>query len=280
MFTTIQDGGRSGLAFYAIPGSGPLDGAAARLANVLVGNDYDQPVLECNFTGPHIVFTQSAVISLTGADMQWAVNGQPVDRHTTLSIPEGGRLSGRNSNNGVRAYIAIQGKWQLPKMLDSSSTYVPAKLGGLNGLPLQAGDQLHITQSTTKATPEISIQQSTQYEKINRIGFYRGPEWKRLDISSQELFTTNEYTILPTSNRIGAKLSAAPLRAKDVGLIPSSGVFPGVIQLPGEGMPIVLLNDCPTTGGYPRIGVVPEEELWRFSQIRPGRTFRFFDIQA
>lgn len=276
LLTSIQDEGRPGLAYYAITASGPLDAGAARLANLLVGNSDQEPVLECNFIAPQIHFDKAATISLTGADMQWTINDIPVNRNNTLTISADTILRGRPAINGVRAYIAIQGNWQLEKTLGSYSTYSYAQFGGINGKPLQKGDLISILPLLDNNFQEIAIQQDINYEAINHIHFYPGPEWMLLNNSAQQAFMQNKYTISPNSNRMGAKLSGTAIKIEDFGKIDSSGVFPGVVQLPADGLPIVLLQDCQTTGGYPRVAVIAEEELWRFNQIRTGRKFSFY----
>ncbi len=273
LLTSIQDEGRSGLAYYAIPPSGPLDKTAAALANALVANSKETSVLECNFSAPTIHFSESAIISLTGAEMNWTIDGEKIPRNKAIEVNANSLLSGSFTTNGVRAYIAIQGKWRIEKILGSTATYAYAQFGGIHGKSLKKGEQIKIEKAMNASFPKLNSEQPIDYNAIDQIYFHKGPEWNLLKDSKQEILLKSKYSISPSSNRMGAKLMGEPVPLLDFGQIPSSGVFPGVIQLPPNGLPIVLLQDGPTTGGYPRIGVIDDIELGKFNQIRPGQQF-------
>ena len=133
MQTQIQAAGRHGLAFYAIPPSGPLDPPAASLANELLENYVESPTIECHFVPPTLRFETDAVICLTGADMQWTVDNQPVDRFRTLEVSHGSLLSGRSAQDGCRAYIGVHGYIETSETFGSAACHALAGFGGNDG---------------------------------------------------------------------------------------------------------------------------------------------------
>jgi biotin-dependent carboxylase-like uncharacterized protein len=95
------------------------------------------------------------------------------------------------------------------------------------------------------------------------------------DEASKESFWRAPWKISPQSNRMGYRLQGQPLtRTTDRELL-SHGLLPGVIQVPGNGQPIVLMNDAQTTGGYPRIACIIEADRYHLAQIPLGQPIHF-----
>ena len=182
---------------------------------------------------------------------------------------------GSSAAAGVRSYIAIKGNWQIEKVKGSYSTDLNNGFGGYQGRALKNGDIIALEwdlKFDTQMT-EIGLSGLEKYENIKEIKFTPGPEWEALNETEQRTFLEASYSISPDSNRMGAKLLGPKLESIKFQNLNSNIVFPGVIQWPPGGTPIVLLNDCQTTGGYPRVGIIAKEELWKFVQIRNGQQF-------
>lgn len=263
LLTSIQDLGRIGSAYYAVPRSGAADENAARIALLLLNKDSDSALIECTSLAPTIEFTGSEKIVLTGADFGWTLNGEIIHRNTVLSVKSGDILQGKFAREGMRGYLAVAGDLEVDTVLGSVSTYPPGRFGGHQGRILQKGDII-----PCKASFESLLQS-------HEIPVKTGPEFHFLEPSEREAFFLKTFKISPDSNRMGARLTTDKpihcLRCLDS----SVPVLPGFIQLPPAGMPIVVLQDGQTTGGYPRIFYIPRKFLSKFNQIPLGGTFKF-----
>jgi len=277
IFTTIQDQGRIGLSFYGISKGGYMDSICADMANKLVGNDKGSPVIECSFTAPTIEFGKNFIIALTGADMKWTIDKNPIPRYTSLYVRKGSILSGSSGKEGVRAYIAIQGSMDLPKINGSYSYYSRCDINGENGKLFKKGDKLPIKKGKSKWQFRfIADEERPKLSNQKLIPIHRGPEWHLLDQYSKENIMKGYWKISTDSDRMGAHLDGHKLTFRSELNMESVPVFPGIIQAPINGTPIVVLQDGQTTGGYPRIAYIPEKSLGAFNQIRPHEQFSFF----
>lgn len=272
--TTIQDTGRIGSAFFAFPRCGAMDGQSAGLANVLVRNDQNAPVIECTLVAPRIEFQTRGCVTLTGADFGWRLDGRPVERDRVIEVAAGSLLEGGKAIGGLRGYIAIGGEWQAERPLGSASSHLATGLGANQGKPLQMGFELEWEQPETQpGSIELVISPGRRSREVIRM--VRGPEFEWLDKKSKQLLSEKAFRVSPTSNRMGARLEGPVLSVDGKTLLASVPVLPGMIQLTPSGQAIVVLQDGQTTGGYPRIGYVPRSELDAFNQIMLGDEFRF-----
>ena len=274
MLSLLQDQGRRGLAFYAIPPSGPLDRRSAELGNAILGNDPDAPVIECHFVPPTLRFESAAVIGLTGADMGWTLDGRAAPRDATVAVASGQTLAGRPAKDGCRAYLGVQGFIQTSQTFGSASTYVLGGFGGNGGRPLAAGDVIR-WQRPENTRPQMSLSLAEASAAERAITLRPGPEFDRLMPAARHALTNGEWRVSPHSDRMGTRLEGPTLPLRDAALADSVPVLPGMIQLPPSGRPIVLLRDGQTTGGYPRVGYLPAADVDRLVQIPPRRPFRF-----
>jgi len=272
LMTSIQDIGRKGLAYYAIPRSGAMDVEAAKMAYKILGQSTDFPLIECTYIAPKIQFESATQIVIGGADFAWTINNKTIERNQIIDIERGDILCGKFAKKGFRGYIGINGNWNLSKTYDSYSTYINAQLGGINGQLLAAGD---LIEWENRAKIINKKQLVTSIDDASIIPIKKGPEYDFLTPLAQEQLIKNIYQIAADSNRMGARLSGAPLESISYQLQYSLAVLPGFIQLPPSGLPIVLLQDGQISGGYPRIAYIPEKYLSRFNQIALGGKFRF-----
>jgi antagonist of KipI len=261
LMTSIQDLGRLGLNFYAMANSGAMDEHAAKIANLLLRKKEDEPVIECTIMAPSILFNSPTEIAITGADFTWKINDNRVATNQKLTIKKGDVLSGGTSKNGMRAYIAVQGQLELVPTFGSYATQLNARIGGFEGRQLKKGDVI-----------EWSLERD---KNSNRIAVFKGPEYSWLSKAAQETFVGEEYLISSESNRMGIRLKGKVLDVSGKVLPSSVPLLPGFIQLPPNGMPIIVLQDGQTTGGYPRIAYIRREELSRLNQLKIGSGIRF-----
>ncbi len=261
LMTSIQDLGRKGLAYYAIPHSGAMDSNSARVALLLLNLEEDHPLIECTSVAPHILFHQDTEAVITGANFGWELNGKPLLLNTPFTIEKGDRLTGKQSRNGLRGYIAIREKLDVKAVYESYSTYINAGFGGFKGRLLKRGDKIHWE------TPSTSIAKGITLRK--------GPEYELLTDEAKFLLYNKKFQVGIDSNRMGLRLKGPQLQATSHQLENSVPVLQGFVQLPPNGQAIILLQDGQVTGGYPRIAYVPERELPKLNQINLGESFTF-----
>ncbi len=263
---SIQDFGRFGVRRYGIPQSGAMDIDMMILANRVLGNKEDFPVIEFAMMGSKMEALEESTVSVVGAES--VLNGKKMSNGSFLMMP-GDQLE-VSAPTAVYGYIALAGRIQSKIDFESSSTYPPAKFGGINGASLKAGDILE-SKGARRSKREYDhpvIQPKPDLE----ITIMKGPEWEYL----KELPSSKTFVIDSSSNRMGIRL-IGELQC-DYREIKSSAVVPGIIQLPPNGQPIVLMNDCQTTGGYPRIAKVINEDLGKLAQVKVGHKISFKTI--
>ena len=261
--TTVQDFGRFGYRRYGIPQSGAMDKEWMITANQMVGNPDHFPVVEFAISGIKIEALADTSIAILGAQVK--LNDKELsESYAKLSQ---GDLIEIAPPAHVYAYIAIGGKLHTKEDFGSYSTYIRAGFGGINGREIGKGDLLKTSGRTGKrqdiSPPEKSL------ENLVGINIMKGPEWDLL----KELPSLITFKVDSSSDRMSVRLTGAKLDC-DYHEIASSAVIPGIIQLPPDGQPIVLMNDCQTTGGYPRIGKVLKEDMGKLAQLKPGKEIK------
>lgn len=277
--TTIQDLGRLGVQDLGIPISGAMDKASAKLANRLVGNSANSPLLEITLIGPKIQFEGQCQIAITGANLSAEYNGKPLAQFQTININHGDIVSFGKPILGCRAYLAVNGRWEIKSWLGSysasanntaqttpESIIIKDKI-----LEIIGGKEQLVSTIPEGERPNLSIDAP--------IKVYPGPEFEAFSAVEKQSFFEDEFTIGQDSNRMGYRLKEALKGYTKKEEIISSGVMPGTIQVTNSGQPIVLMADAQTTGGYPRMANVASQDLDRFAQFKPGDKVRFECIQ-
>ncbi|WP_175638667.1 5-oxoprolinase subunit C family protein [Metabacillus schmidteae] len=300
ILTTIQDMGRKGFQQYGVAVGGVMDEVAARISNLLVGNSEDEAVIELTVIGPSLLFEQEYLISICGADLSAKVDNIPVPLWRPVLVKKGSRLTFGRPKNGCRSYVAVAGGLDIPIIMNSRSTYIRGKIGGINGRALKKGDQLQ-----PKEHRSLEAQVLTEFLKrkeesapfhcvnwmipphmrsINKknsdIRIIKGPQFTMFSSASQDRFLAEEYKVTPQSDRMGYRLSGAKLEVTSQHNLLSEAVPMGTIQVPNDGQPIVLMSDHQTIGGYPKIGYVISVDLPGLSQIMPGEYIKFMEVSV
>jgi biotin-dependent carboxylase-like uncharacterized protein len=271
MAVAVQDRGRFGLRRFGVPVAGALDPTLLACANVLLGNPPEAAGLELLVGGPALKAVESSVaIALAGEVSAQRIGADgttnPVKPWTAVVLASGETLRVGPPRKGV-AYLAVSGGIQNEPILGSRATYRRAGLGGFlekgGSLPCSGPGALHQGKSWSWESGPIRV--------------LPGPQDDHFSDQSLDLLESQTFRVGPASDRMGLRLSGeAPLSHNDKGAeIATDGVVPGVIQVPGDGQPIVLLADGQTTGGYAKIATVIAADLPRLGHLRPGAAVRF-----
>lgn len=253
-----------------------MDSFALRAANALAGNHVDAAGLEWALGGGSIKFEQDAVFSLGGAKAHATLSGRAVAPCTTIYAQSGDELTIEQISGGRFLYLAVRGGIDVPMILGSRSTYLPGRFGGYLGRMLKRGDSLALgTQSSHRPAAgfHCAADLLPRYE-TGIVHITRGTHADLFDESAWRTLTETEFRVSTASDRTGYKLEGAAL-SNPAGTLPSEASCPGSIQIPGDGLPIALMADAPTVGGYPKIAVVAEADLPIIAQRSPGETIRF-----
>ena len=280
LLTTVQDMGRFGYQRFGMPVSGAMDIFSLRLANMLVGNQHGAACLETTYTGPELLFTTDSIIAVCGADMTPCLNDKSIQMNLTTYVKSGDRLSFGALKTGCRSYIAFAGGIDVPLVMGSRSTYLRARIGGVEGRPVRAGDELPLGERTENiAVREIPREIIPRYLSSQTVRIIPGPETRRFELEGIRRFLTNEYIVSDQSDRMGYRLTGLPIvQLSAQADIVSSGISFGTIQITGDGQPIILMADRQTTGGYTRIANAIKVDHTLLAQLKPGDTIRFMEL--
>ncbi|MDX2920866.1 MULTISPECIES: biotin-dependent carboxyltransferase family protein [Streptomyces] len=271
--TTVQDAGRPGRAHLGVGRAGALDAPAARLANRLVGNPPDAAVLETTLTGCAVRPDRPVVAVVGGAGCRVTVDGRPVAWGAPVRVPAGAVLDAGPAGTGLRSYLAFAGGLVPDPVLGSRSADL---LSGLGPAPLSEGDELPLGDPASGGPPPHAGPVPWPGAPAELVlPVHPGPRHDWFTEAALRTLLTAAYRVSPHSNRIGLRTEGPPLERSRTEELPSEGMVLGAIQVPPDGRPVVFLNDHPTTGGYPVVGVVPERALAAAAQAVPGTRLRF-----
>jgi len=279
ILASIQDAGRQGFGEIGVAPSGAADGYACRIGNLLVGNLENAAALEITLMGFQARFLTETVFAVTGADLQPSLNGRALPMWTALKAAPGDIVDLPSPVCGCRAYLAVGGGFHLPAVMGSRSTNIGAGFGGFEGRMLRAGDRLpgcrpaHYLSCAGRSIPD-TLKALPVSEWVLRV--IPGPQHEQFPAASRRQFYEAAYTVSGKSDRTGVRLEG-PTIEKEAGApdsILSEGILCGAIQIPGDGKPIILLNET-VTGGYRKIAVVIAADLPLLGQLAPGDTVRF-----
>lgn len=280
--TTIQDSGRRGYQRYGVPLSGPMDWFAHRTANRLVGNLSEAACLELGMSAAQLRLESDTLIAITGAGYRLLVNGKALPMWTALWLHKGAHIEFSKVPGGTWAYLAIAGGFREPQILGSCSAYLRAGIGR----QLQPGDMLSVSGTAAnkrglagRYLPEdVRPAYGTELELMAILG----PHIDRFNQSGLESFWNGTYKLTPKADRMGFRLQGVPLTHSKGADIISQGMVSGVVQVPADGQPIVMMPDHPTSGGYTQIAVLATTDLPRLAQCEPGIgqvCFRRVDVE-
>lgn len=285
---SIQDLGRLGYRCHGIGRSGAMDHVALAAANALLGNDEGAAGIEFQLFPVRLRFTANTVFSLTGADCLARLGGRLLPPWWAMEARAGQELVLLPPQRGLRSYLAVPGGLDVPVVLGSRSTQMRDGFGGLEGRALVAGDRLAALPSVpfvmrgpagfgalpaAQALDSGDCPEAKAGEIVLRV--IPAAEYDQFDDASRAALWHSPWKVTAQSNRQGYRLSGDTLQRTQLLEMRSHGIVPGVIQVPPSGQPIIQLADGNSAGGYPKIGVVIEADLWRIAQAIPGNVLRF-----
>ena len=270
--SSVQDGGRPGSQRYGLVPSGAMDRLALAAANTLVGNAPFTAAIEVGPFGAAFTARDGAVrVALTGAQRSADVARRPVAGDCSATLADGETLTLGFARNGSFSYLAIEGGIAGEPMFGSLAVNARAGLGSPYPRPLQAGDELQLAVASGAAERRIELPKPV--DAPIRVVF--GPQDDEFSDEAKKLFLASDWKISATSDRMGYRLEGPVISHLHGHNIVSDGTVNRSIQVPGNGQPIVLMQDRGTSGGYPKIATVITADFGRFAQISAGRSFRF-----
>ena len=267
----VEDLGRTGMAHLGVTRSGAADRRSHTLANRLVANPDDRATVEVMFGGFSARVRGGDIdVAVTGADTDPTVNGKPFGTNSIHHVRDGEVISLGSPYAGLRSYLAVRGGVDVEPVLGSRSYDVMSAIGPR---PLQAGDVLPVGTHTDEY-PELDQAPVASIEgRLLDLRVLPGP---RVDwFVDPDALVHNVWVASDRSDRVGMRLTGTPMRYRDPDRqLPSEGATRGAIQVPPNGLPVILGPDHPVTGGYPVAGVLVDADIDKVAQIRPGQTVR------
>jgi antagonist of KipI len=283
--TSVQDLGRTGFREFGVSLGGALDSFGLRVANLLVGNDESAAGLEITLGGLQLRFEEEYVVAWCGGEFDVRVGSKALPAGHAAHVQAGGELKFGKAKVGCRAWLAISGGIDARVVLRSRSTDLRAGFGGVEGRTLRDGDVIPLGTCPASSIPAAGVSSRTApHDWVSPakpkpiLRFVRGVDWSRFSDVTIQRFKENEFAVSPDSDRMGARLEGPELKRVDQIDLVSEAVAPGTIQVPPSGMPILLLGDCQTIGGYPKIAHVITVDLGIAAQLRAGDHVRFSEV--
>ena len=292
--TSVQDLGRTGFRQFGVSTSGALDSFAMRVANLLVGNDEAAAGLEITLGGLQLRFEDERIVAWCGGEFDVQIGSQALPAGHVAQLQSGDELKIARAQIGCRCWLAISGGIDVPVFLNSRSTDLRANFGGLGGRTVRDGDVLPlgtwVGSSAAKATaykptPATGVSSWTaphdwasRASRHPNLRFIRGSDWNRFNASALQRLTSEAFAISADSDRMGVRFDGPELKRENESDLISEAVAPGTIQVPPSGKPILLLGDCQTIGGYPKIAHVITVDLGIAAQLRAGDLVRFMEV--
>lgn len=288
LFDTLQDLGRTGFMALGMPTAGAMDRIGLSLANALVGNQANVAGIEIGVMGPDLLVEADSVrVALTGPLSPALIESpdaspKPLDSDRSHLLKRGQLLRVGMVEGASTAYLAVAGGFAVPTFMGSLSTYSRAGVGGFQGRKLAPGDILPLALPAATPRDERRLAQPFDYGS-GPVRVVWGPQEEYFTEEGRRTFVEQEYRVSKEADRMGIRFEGPTIAhavsvAKGGADIISDGIAPGAIQVPGAGLPIVLLADRQTVGGYPKIATVASVDLPRLGRLLPGQTVRFAAI--
>ena len=276
--TTFQDNGRKNLNHIGIPVSGAIDKRNYKLVNKILNNDINHPALEFAYQGPKLIYYGEPIsIAVTG-DVNFKLIRKNIETegkcYESITIEDNDEIDLTSTNKSVYGYFSVSAKFQIDYQWKSCSTNTKANIGANNGKKLENSQKLHVLD--IKAISKRSINYiNTRIENIRVI---RGTNFDYFSKEAQQNFFSEEFNVTKLSDRMGMRLEGKKLENIVNTNIKSEGLVKGVIQVPADGNPIIMLSDHGTIGGYPKIATVISADFDKLAQLPPGSKIKFKEV--
>lgn len=273
---TLQDRGRHGYLRYGITAAGPMDPLAHATANRAAGNPEGATAIEVSSGGITVMAEGGPLgLALASTGFRVALDGQALPPSVALTLEPGRTLAVRAGSSGAWCTLAVCGRIDVAPMLGATATHTRSGLGGLDGRALAAGDHLPIVETRGCVGAPHALVAPWLDRRPDVIRVVLGPQDDAFAADQIAAFLAGPWTVGGRGDRMACFLEGTPLRHADGHDIVSDGIAMGAIQVPGEGLPIVLMADRQSTGGYPKIATVIGPDLGRLAQAQAGTRLRF-----
>jgi len=279
--TTVQDKGRNHMYHVGITVSGAIDQRNYKLSNKLVNNDLSEAVIEFAYQGPLLKLKNGKInFSITG-DVLFKI----IKKNSSIEygacyknyiLEDEDQIDIVSTKNTAYGYLSVNGGFELEKVWDSYSTNTKANVGSNNGKKYSVEDKIFIKNSKLQINKEIKINYNQVSDNIIRV--IKGTNFNFFSSQAQNIFFKHKFSVTKLADRMGIRLSGHNLKNIVRTNIKSEGIVRGVIQVPADGNPIIMLSDHGTIGGYPKIGVVISADLDRVGQLTPGSIINFKEV--
>ncbi|MFL1011479.1 5-oxoprolinase subunit C family protein [Flavisericum labens] len=270
MYSSIQDLGRFGYQEFGVPYSGGMDTYATKMVNLFLGNEENAAVMEITMLGPSLEFECETLICVSGAEMSPKLNQSDIPNNKVIPVKKGDVLSFGKLKLGFRCYLGVLGGFNTETVMQSRSMYE----GITSTLRIQKGDILPVEIRTlNNLRKHAHIKERKDYLRTETIEVFEGPEFDLLSKSQQKELLTSKFSISKDNNRMAYQLAES--FENDLEPIITSAVMPGTVQLTPSGKLIILMRDCQTTGGYPRVLQLMEIAINVLAQKFTGQTIQF-----
>lgn len=280
MLTTVQDLGRWGYQASGVPVAGAMDIPALRMGNAMLGNSDEAAALEVTLMGPELIVSDRGLVVFAGAELGFAINGFEVGSWRASVVREGDVISFKGVRSGCRGYLCASGGIDVPSVMGSRSTYVRASIGGFGGRPLRAGDRVKVGEPAPLMlrTEGFCLPRELRpdCDLTRPLMIVKGLQAEAFTEEGLATLFGSEYTISSESDRMGCRFEGAKIEHREQGADIVSDAIPlGAVQIPGHGLPIAMLADRQTTGGYTKVGVLSPLSIQALVQRVPGTKVRF-----
>ncbi|WP_062060257.1 biotin-dependent carboxyltransferase family protein [Aquimarina longa] len=267
--TTIQDKGRFGFSKFGIPKSGAMDQMSYNFANLLLDNDEDDACIEWVLQPPVLQFLRPTIISLTGASVDAFLNDKPVEMYHQIRVFKNDVLNFSFCKNKMYGYVGVKSGFLTPIAFGSRSYYKSIT----NDYILRVNEYLEYY-STVKYREQFStISAPMDDSNSGELSVYKGADFDTLSASQKSMLINSSFTVSKTISRMAIQLEEKI--PNSIASILTSPVLPGTVQLTPSGALIVLMRDCQTTGGYPRVLQLTESAINSIAQMRMGEKINF-----
>ncbi|RUO25907.1 allophanate hydrolase [Aliidiomarina minuta] len=279
-FSLLQDAGRSGYEHLGVTSGGAMDEMAASWANRLLDNPAGSTLIEITAGGLELEARTQTMLSVTGGDLNLTINDEPQAPWRSFWVSTGDRLRFARPRIGFRAYLAVQGGFQVPASLGSAATVKRDALGGLHqdGSALREDDFIAAgflpEEQLPRQLPERFMPDYTGPVTLNIIPGYQQNEFSK---EAWRQVLKQPFELDTRSDRMGARLLGDAIASPDLAMF-SEGISYASVQVPPDGQPIVMLNDRQTLGGYPKLGNILPLDCYALAQRQPGTEVRFAHI--
>jgi len=278
--TTFQDQGRKNLYHIGIPFSGAMDTRNYLLANKLVSNHIEAPVLEFAYQGPLLKYSGEKINIVITGNVNFSIkrNNKIINGicYQTYILENGDELDITSTNKSVYGYLAVGGEFDLKYQWSSCSTNTKANIGANDGKKLEINQKISLLRINQNLSSKKLDYVNTRIENIRVI---KGTNFDYFSVEGKKIFFEKEFTISKLSDRMGMRLEGPKIENIVNTNIKSEGLIRGVIQVPADGNPIIMLSDHGTIGGYPKIGVVISADYDKLVQLTPGTKIKFEEVE-